>query len=140
MYRLGVAHTENACARQDHGPQSTFNSSALSSEKPDRTTVPRACSIVLPPLQRSQTGPQYPEHVLQFCPLFREGGQDHRTQSKFYSSAPSSEKPEGSSVPMEQRCNNRCGTTTWKYAKYTPLHFLCRNQNENEIQYQQGHW
>ena len=40
---------------------------------PHRTTVPpRAGSTVLPPLQRSKTGPQSPGHVLQFCPLFRE--------------------------------------------------------------------
>ena len=61
------------------------------SEKPDRTTVPRACTTVLPPLQRSQTGPQSPEHVLQFCPFFREARQDHSPQSMYYSSAPSSE-------------------------------------------------
>ena len=57
---------------QDHSPQSMFYSSAPFSENQDRTTVPRACPTVLPPLQRNQTGPQSPEHVLQFCPLFRE--------------------------------------------------------------------
>ena len=41
-------------ARQDHSPQGVFYSSARSSEKPDRTTVPRARSTVLLPLQRSQ--------------------------------------------------------------------------------------
>ena len=54
--------------RQDHSPMSY--SSVPSLEKPDRTTVPRARSAVLPPRQRSQTGPQ--SHVLQFCHLFRE--------------------------------------------------------------------
>ena len=77
------------------------SSYVLSSENQDRTTVPRARSTVLPlfreprqdhspqsmfyssaPLQRSQTGPQSLEHVLQFCP--------------------SSEKPEGNRGPMEQ--------------------------------------
>ena len=53
-------------------PQSTFYSSVPSAEKPDRTTVPRARSTVLFPLQRNQTGPQSPEHVLQFCSLIRK--------------------------------------------------------------------
>ena len=48
-----------------------FYCSASSSEKQDRTTVPTACSTVLPPLQRSKTGPRSPQHVLQFCPLQR---------------------------------------------------------------------
>ena len=86
--------------RQYHSPM--FYSSTVSSEKPDRTTVP--CSTVLPSLQRSQTGPQ--SHVLQFClssekpdrttvpcstvlSLFRETRQDRSPM--FYSSAPSSE-------------------------------------------------
>ena len=68
--------------RQYHSPM--FYSSTLSSEKPDRTTVP--CSTVLSlfretrqdhspmfyssvSLQRNQTGPQ--SHVLQLCPLLR---------------------------------------------------------------------
>ena len=59
-------------ARQDHGPQSMYYSSAASSEKQDSTTILRTCSTVLPLLQRSKTGPQSPEHVLQFCPLFTE--------------------------------------------------------------------
>ena len=85
---------------------------------PDRNTVPRACSIVLPPLQRSNTGPHSPGHVLQFCPLFREARQDHSPQGMFYSlsplqrsqtgpqfpghvlqSSPSSEKPDWTTVP-----------------------------------------
>ena len=53
-------------------PQSMFYSSVPSAEKPDRTTVPRARSTVLFPLQRNQTGPQSPEHVLQFCSLIRK--------------------------------------------------------------------
>ena len=85
--------------RQDHSPHSTFYSSVPSSEKPDRTTVPTARSTVLSPLQRSKTGPQFPEHVLQFCPLFREARQDHSPQSTFYSSVPSSEKPDRTTVP-----------------------------------------
>ena len=85
--------------RQDHSPQSMFYSSAPSSEKPDRTTVPRACFTALLPLQRNQTGPQSPEHVLQLCSLFRETRQDHSPQSMFYSSAPSSEKPDRTTVP-----------------------------------------
>ena len=119
MYRLGMAHTENyPCqtgpqfpehvlhfcplfreVRQHHSPQSTFYSSAPSSENQDRTTVPRARSTVLLPLQRIKTGPQSPEHVLQYCSLFRESRQDHSPQNTFYSSVPSSEKPEGSSGP-----------------------------------------
>ena len=61
-------------SRQDLSPQNTFFRCALSSENQDRTTVPRACSTVMPPLQRSKTGPQSPEHVPQFCPLFSEAG------------------------------------------------------------------
>ena len=57
-------------------PQSMFYSSVPSAEKPDRTTVPRARSTVLFPLQRNQTGPQSPEHVLQFCSLCRETRQE----------------------------------------------------------------
>ena len=89
-------------ARQDHSPQNTFYSSAPSSEKQDRTTVPRTRSTVLPPLQRSKTGPQSPEHVLQFCPLCREARQDHSPQNTFYSSAPSSEKQDRTTVPRER--------------------------------------
>ena len=51
-----------------------------------------------------QTGPQSPEHGLQFCPLFKN--QDLTTvlpplqkPRPDYSSAPSSEKPEGTTVP-----------------------------------------
>ena len=119
MCRLGMAHTEDyPCqtgpqspdhvlqffrlfreTRQDHSPQSRFYSSSPSSEKSDRTTVPRAGSTVLPPLQRNQTEPQSPEQVLQFCPLFRETRQDHSPQSRFYSSAPSSEKPDMTTIP-----------------------------------------
>ena len=88
-----------ARARHDHSPQTMFYSSALSSEKPDRNTVPRPCSTVLPPLQRSKTGPQSPQHVLQFCSLVREARQDHSPQSTFYSSAPSSEKQDRTTVP-----------------------------------------
>ena len=86
--------------RKDHSP--TFNSSAPSAEKPDRTTVP--CTAVLPPLQRNQKRPQ--SHVQQFCPLCRETRQNHSPHSMFYSSAlrqdhspmfcssaPSAEKP-----------------------------------------------
>ena len=72
--------------RKDHSP--TFNSSAPSAEKPEKTTVPR--STVLPPLQRNQTEPQSPQHVLQFCPLCGET-KDH--SPTFNSSAPSAEKP-----------------------------------------------
>ena len=107
-------------ARQDHSPQSMYYSSASSSEKPDRTTVPRACSTILSLLQRSKTGPQSAEHVLQFCPLFRvasktvlqssehilqfcplfrKARQDHSHQSMSYSSAPSSEKPDRPQSP-----------------------------------------
>ena len=85
--------------RQDHSPQSTFYSSVPCLEKPDRTTVPRAHSTVLSPPQRNQTGPQSPEHILQFCPLFRETRQDHSPQSTFYSSVPSAEKPDRTTVP-----------------------------------------
>ena len=119
MCQLGLARTEDCLcqaepqspghvlqfcplfreARQDQSPQGTFYSSAPSSEKQDRTTVPRARSTVLPPLQRSKTGPQAPGHVLQFCPLFREARQDHSHQGTFYSSARSSEKQERSSAP-----------------------------------------
>ena len=80
-------------------PKSTFYSSAPSSENQDRTTVPRVRFTVLPPLQRIRTGPQSPEYVLQFCPLFRESEQDHSPQSTFYSSAPSSENQERAPVP-----------------------------------------
>ena len=59
--------------RQNHSPM--FYSSALSIEKPDRTTVPRACPTDLFPLQGNQTGPQF--HVLQFCPLCRETRRQH---------------------------------------------------------------
>ena len=73
-----------------------------------------------------QTGPQSLGHDLQLCSLFREARQKQSPQSMFYSSAPSSEKPdrnkvpssapstekpEGSGGPMEQRCNNSCGAT-----------------------------
>ena len=106
-----------ARARQDHSPQSMFYSSAPSSEKQYRTTVLRVCSTVLfplqrsntrpqcpehtvlSPLQRSQTGPQSPEHGPQICPLFREARQDHSPQSMVYRSAPSSEKPDRTTVP-----------------------------------------
>ena len=81
-------------ARQDHSPM--FYCSASSSEKQDRTTV--LCSTVLPPLQRSKTGPQ--SYVLQLCPLLREARQDHSLM--FYSSAPSSDKQLTSSGPTEQ--------------------------------------
>ena len=84
---------------QDHSPQSMFYSSAPFSENQDRTTVPRACPTVLPPLQRNQTGPQSPEHVLHFCPLFRESRQDLSPLSTLHSSAPSSEKPDRPTVP-----------------------------------------
>ena len=73
--------------------------------------VPRARSKVLPPLQRIKTGPQSPEYAIQLCPLFREPRQDHSHQSTFYSSAPSSQKQEGSSGLMEQRYKNSCGAT-----------------------------
>ena len=76
-----------------------YYSSAPSSEKPDRTTVPRACTTGLPPLQRSKTGPQSPEHVLQVCPLFREARQYYNPQSMFYSSAPSLEKQGRTTFP-----------------------------------------
>ena len=82
-------------ARQDHSPM--FYSSAPSSGKPDRTTVPRACSTLLPPLQRIETRSQSVKHVLQFCRLFREARQDHSPM--FYSSASSSEKPDRTTVP-----------------------------------------
>ena len=49
--RLPILKT--AHDRRDHNPQNMFCSSAPSSENQDRTTVPRACSTVLPPLQRS---------------------------------------------------------------------------------------
>ena len=154
MYRLGMAHTENyPCqtgpqfpehvlhfcplfreVRQHHSPQSKFYSSAPSSEKSDSTTVPRARSTVLLPLQRIKTGPQSPEHVLQYCSLFRESRQDHSPQNTFCSTAPSSENQDRTTVPrtrstvlsplqrnqkaavapMEQRCKNSCGTTTWR--------------------------
>ena len=76
-----------------------FYCSASSSEKQDRTTVPTACSTVLPPLQRSKTGPRSPQHVLQFCLLFREARQDHSPHSMFYSSPSSSEKQDRTTVP-----------------------------------------
>ena len=66
MCRLGLALTEDCMPM------------------PDRTTVPRACSTAMPPLQTTKTGPQSPEHVLQFFPLFREARQDHSPQSMFY--------------------------------------------------------
>ena len=88
-----------ARARQDHSPQSMVYSSAPSSEKQYRTTVLRVCYTVLSPLQRSNTRPQCPEHGLQFCPLFREARQDHSPQSMVYSSAPSSEKQDRTTVP-----------------------------------------
>ena len=47
-----------------------------------------ACSTTDCPCQE---GPQSPEYVLKFCPVFREARQDHSPQSMFYSSAPSSE-------------------------------------------------
>ena len=62
-------------------------------------TIPRAGSTVLPPLQRNRTWPQSPEQVLQFCPLFRETGHGHSPQSMFYSSAPSAEKPDMTTIP-----------------------------------------
>ena len=76
-----------------------FYCSASSSEKQDRTTVPTACSTVLPPLQRSKTGPQSSQHVLQLSLLFREARQDHGPHSMFYSSASSSEKQDRTTVP-----------------------------------------
>ena len=79
LCRLGLALTEDCMSM------------------PDRTTVPRACSTALPPVQRSQRGPQSSEHVLQFCPLFREARQGHSPRSMFYSSVPSSEKPDRTS-------------------------------------------
>ena len=72
MCRIGLVHTEDC---------------------------PCAHSTVLSPLQRNQTGPQSPEHILQFCPLFRETRQDHSPQSTFYSSVPSAEKPDRTTVP-----------------------------------------
>ena len=81
--------------RQDHSPM--FYCSASSSEKQDWTTVHSACSTVLPPLQRSKTGPQ--SHVLLLCLLFREAKQDHSTHN---SSAPSPENQLSSSGPIEQ--------------------------------------
>ena len=76
-----------------------FYSSAPSSENQDRTTVPRTCSTVLLPLRRIKTGPQSPEHVLQFCPLFRESRQDHSPRSTFSGSALSSENQDRTTVP-----------------------------------------
>ena len=79
---LGVLETYwklHAYGRRDHSPQSMFYSSAPSSEKPDTTTVTRACSTVLPPLEKARP--------------------DHSPQSMFYSSAPSSEKPDKTTVP-----------------------------------------
>ena len=54
-----------------------------SSEKQEGSSDPRACSTVLPPLQRSKEAAVTPENVSQFCPL------------------DSSEKQEGSSDPRE---------------------------------------
>ena len=86
-------------ARLDRSRQSIFHSSDPSSEKLDRTTVPRACCTVVPPLQRRQTGPQSPGLVVQLYPLFREARQEHSPQGMLYSSAPSSEKPDRNTVP-----------------------------------------
>ena len=82
--------------RSKTGPQShILQSPPPPLETPDRTTVPSACSTVLPPLRRGPTVPQ--SHVLQFYPLFRETRQDRSPM--FYSSAPSSEKPDRTAVP-----------------------------------------
>ena len=86
-------------SRQDHSTQGMSYSYAPSSENQDRTTVPRACSTVMPPLQRIKTGPQSPGHVLQLCPLFRESRQDHSPQGMFYNYAPSSENQDRTTVP-----------------------------------------
>ena len=115
-------------ARQDHSHQSTFYSSAPSSEKQDRTTVTRAPSTVLSPLQRSKTGPQSPEHVLQFCPLFKGARQDHSHQSTFYSSAPSSKEQDRTTVtrarstvlPPLQR-NKKAAVAPWNNATRTAV-------------------
>ena len=73
-------HTLKAAhARQDRSLQNTFYISSPFSRKTDRTTVPRACSTVLP--------------------VFREDRQDHSPQSTFYSSAPSSETTDMTTVP-----------------------------------------
>ena len=95
---------------------------------PDGTTVPRTCSAVLPPLKRRQTGPQSPEHVLQSCLLFREDRQDHSPQSMFYSSAPSSEKTDRTTVnrarstvlPPLQRSKNTA-VAPWSNAARTAV-------------------
>ena len=46
--RDGWSMLKTAHARQDHSPQNMFCSSAPSSEKPDKTTVPRAGSSSVP--------------------------------------------------------------------------------------------
>ena len=85
-----------------------------------------------PPILKTQcpcqTGPRSPEHVLQFCPLFREDRQDHSPQSMFYSSAPSSEKTDRTTVnrarstvlPPLQRSKNTA-VAPWSNAARTAV-------------------
>ena len=52
VFRLDTVACRLSTPERTGSPQSMFYSSAPSSEKQDRTTVPRECSTVLPPLQR----------------------------------------------------------------------------------------
>ena len=115
-------------AIQDHSPQSRFYSSAPSSEKPDRTTVPRACSTLLPPLQRIKTRSQSVKHIAQFCPFFREARQAHRPQSRLYTSAPSSENQDRTTVPKTRSTvlsplqrNQKAAVAAWSNAARTAV-------------------
>ena len=93
-------------ARQGHSPQNTFLSYAPSSENQDRTSIPRAHSTV----QRSQTGPQSPEHVLQLCPFFRVARQSHSPRGTFCSYDLSSEKQGRPIVPIRHSTVKRSQT------------------------------
>ena len=56
-------------SRQDHSPQGMFyRSDPFRESRQDHSPM----SYRSAPLQRIQTGPQSPEHVLQVCPCFRE--------------------------------------------------------------------
>ena len=72
-----IEHHANSALSSEKPDRTTVHiehhaSSTLSSEKPDRTTVPRAPCQFCPSLQRSQTGPQSPEHHASSAPIFRE--------------------------------------------------------------------
>ena len=122
-----------------------FCSAVPSSENQDRTTVPRARSIVLPPLQIIKTRPRSPEHILQFCPLFRESRHDHSPLSTFYSSSPSSENHDRTTVPRARSTvlpplqrRQKAAMTPWSNAARTAVGQHGRPSEDHILQ--ANHW